>query len=186
MNKPESEYTEEEILEGLANSNEEVYKYLFNLYYEALCQFALKYIRFPEIAEEIVQDVFIYLWEKRETIQIHSSLKAYLHTAVRYQAIYYYRNASKKPIFDDNYPEERLTSGNESELLIEYLELEKQVLKSIEKLPEKCKQIFKLSRNSGLTYQQIADKMSVSKKTVENQIGIALKKLRESLSVFLS
>jgi len=176
-----SSWTDQEIVQNLAQDNQEVYEYIFRLYYTPLCRFALKFVREKEITEEIVQEVFIYIWEKRLTIRITQSLKAYLYTAVRNRSINYIK-AQMHTMEVDNLADDQVPFYVESERDLDYQELKQSLAQAMDKLPRKCRMIFDLSRNEGLTYKEIAEALDISKKTVEAQMSIALKKLRESLS----
>jgi RNA polymerase sigma-70 factor (ECF subfamily) len=144
----------------------------------------LKYVRKPEIAEEIVQDLFIYLWEKREKINIYSSIQSYLYRSVRNKSIDYLKSAyanletEKEDIIINK--EGYLNPAYDIEIKELNIILEKAILK----LPEKCYCIFTLSRNGGLSNKEIAGQLGITVKTVENQITIALKKIKEYLENF--
>jgi len=172
---------DEKLLNDLARGDSSAFEKVFKLHYVPLCNYAIKFVRLPEIAEEVVQEVFIYLWEKRRTIQINGSINAYLFRAVRNRSI--------------NYLKLQLPKDNNKEALSPVMEvvdpvhdednlkeLKFKIDKAIDNLPRQCKIIFNLSRNAGLTYAEIAEEMGISIKTVENQISIALKKLKIALS----
>ena len=132
------------------------------------------------ISEEIVQDAFIYIWEKRENIQIKTSLKSYLFTTVRNKSINYIKNELPKQQLSENLSAASLFINDDEH---EDQELKIKVQKAIDQLPMKCKQIFILSRYSGYTYKEISEELEISVKTVENQMGIAFQKLRLFLSI---
>lgn len=173
--------SDQQLLEQLATGDQAVLKHYFDTHYKALCRHGLKYVRIAEISEEIVQEIFVNFWERRGTLKISGSVSAYLYSAVRYRCINYIRNQLPK--------EQAMTESVDvaSEAEIEFdADLEGQDLKArlqqaIADLPEKCRLIFLLAKEEGLTYREIADELEVSEKTVENQIGIALKKLRLAL-----
>lgn len=145
-----------------------------------LLHFAVNIVRNRDDAEELVNDAFLAVWQRRDTLQLDNSLRAYLFTAVRNRCL----NHLKKPRLlweteaDDDFPEpisaditEKLSAA-ETEALISRL---------IDRLPLRCRQIFLLSRIEQLSHREIATLMDLSVKTVENQIGIALKYLKECL-----
>lgn len=138
------------------------------------------------MAEEVVQEVFISLWERRKEIVITHSVKSYLVSSVRNRSINYLKlqlpKDRRKEDLDDFHI--ALTASSDTSGL-EYNELYDIIQEAINQLPEKCKAIFILSREEGLTYKEIADELSLSLKTVENQMGIALKKLRAALKPYL-
>ena len=174
-------YSDTEIIQGLHRGDHQIYEYLFRSHYIALCHFCLKYVREPAIAEEIVQEIFAYLWEKRESIKITSSLKSYLYTAVKNKAINYLKLQLPKELSKEDLTEELASTEKPVEADLSSQEIHQLVQEAIDRLPEKCRIIFNLSRNSGLTYKEIAEELEISVKTVENQMIIALRKLREQL-----
>jgi len=178
-----SSYSDAELLRLLTQDNKKAFEYLFHQFYTPLCRFSLKYVRQEEATEEIVQDVFLYIWEKRNIIQIKSSLKAYLFTAVKNRSINYLKAQMDHLEDADSLPESKHPFYQENEDNLDHQELVKFVGLAVDNLPNKCKIIFNLSRNSGLTYQEISEELNISKKTVEAQMSIALKRLRESLSM---
>ena len=174
-------YTDSEIVKELALENRDVFEYLFRTYYSQLCRFSMKYVRQKEATEEIVQDIFLYLWEKRHTLNITQSLKAYLYTAVRNRSLNHIKaNMNRVEMGGELSEQEQPIYDPQSEAL-DPQQLRKEITKAIEMLPPKCRAIFDLSKNAGLTYQEIAEELDISKKTVEAQMSIALKKLRQTL-----
>ncbi len=152
---------------------------LFNDYYRDLCHKAFRILNNKEIAEDIVQDVFFKLWESRKKINIKISLKAYLNRMVFNESISYLRKNKALIDFSDELEVED-TSAIPDEL-IEQKDLKKIIDSAINKLPPACKTIFLLSRIDELSYKQISEKLDISIKTVENQMGKALKILRQSI-----
>jgi RNA polymerase sigma-70 factor (ECF subfamily) len=174
------------LLEQIKSGDEKAYRQLFDEYYDDLCRFALMYAKDKDAAEEIVQNFFVQFWIKKENISINLSLKSYLFSSVRNGALNYIRDKKKLTSIDDNIEYLDSISYHESdENNIDLKDLNTRVFESIENLPQKCREIFKLSRMENLTYKEIAEKLSISQKTVENQIGIALKKLHENLKPYL-
>ncbi len=165
--------------------NKSAFDTLFRKYYVRLCRYTCHFIASTPEAEEIVQQVFIRLWEQRQQISINTSLLAYLYTSVRNQSM----NELKKEKIRRHYEEEfviqkslteETTTGNPGEE-----KLKRAIEKACLQLPPKCREIFELSRNDGLTYEEIAEYLSLSKKTVENQMAIAFQKLRQQLQPYL-
>ena len=157
------------------------YEVIFKKYIKELYRFAFTYVRDSQIAEEMAQEVFLYVWEKRGQIEIQTTLKTYLYSAVKNKCLNYIKLELPKQQSMGDISEVMLSvsSGNQDEG--ENEQLKKYIKSAIDALPKKCRQIFLLSRNAGMTYEEIAEELDLSKKTVENQMGIALKKLRESL-----
>jgi RNA polymerase sigma-70 factor (ECF subfamily) len=138
-----------------------------------------------DVAEEIVQEVFIKLWERREELEFNSSVKSYLFRAVHNTSLNYLRHLKVREEHRQ-YAEERhqLLSMEYSDGL-EEKELENRIWDAIGRLPEQCARIFQMSRFEGLKYREIADKLGISPKTVEVQMGKALRRLREDLKDYL-
>jgi len=175
------EYTDAQLIDRMSHDDKLAFEQIFKSYYAELCRFCLKYVRVETTAEEIVQNIFINIWERRAQIIITSSIKAYLYTAVRNRSFNYIRlqlPKDQKMVPVDNMPIIE-TDSKEQDMIFDDLKMH--VKTAIENLPTKCRIVFNLSRNSGLTYKEIAEELDISIKTVENQIGVALKKLRVQL-----
>ncbi len=132
-----------------------------------------------EDAEESVQEMFVNLWEKAPQIEIGTSIKAYLYASTRNYTL----NAIKKQQTEQHHLNKysEYEKGYEQEDEISPVEIAKLIQSGVETLPEKCREIFILCKQEGLTYEEIATYLDVSKKTVDNQMGIALRKLRDYL-----
>lgn len=175
-----SDLDNEQLLQKIKSGDKFAYKLLFEKYYSQLTRFALLYVKDRDISEEIIQELFVQFWIKKETINISTSIKSYLHRAVRNRALNYLRD-KKNHLSIDVGLQDIINIGNEDVYDIDYIELKKFITLAIESLPEKCKNIYKMSRFEEMSYKQIAESLNISAKTVENQIGIALRKLREKL-----
>ena len=154
------------------------FEQLFRELYQDLFFHACRFIYRRDIAEELVQDTFVKLWENRQKLHIQSSYKAYLFQAVRNQCLNYLKSNWHK-MTDAETEIDALPLVAPAEEKDEALGL--LLRKGIEQLPEKCRTIFLLSRQAGLTYDEIATELQVSKETVKSQIKIALQKLRNFL-----
>ncbi len=173
-----TDFTDKAILKRIAQNDEGAYASLFQQFYVQLCRFSLKYVREETISEEIVQDVFVTLWEKRNDLVIHSSLKAYLFQSVKNSSLNYLNSSFAKLDFQRDYFDQKELPINDTQEALSYEELQQVVHQAIDHLPAKCRAIYSLSRNAGMSYKEIAEELGISIKTVENQMGIALKKLR--------
>ena len=156
----------------------ELFQMLFRQHYTALVQFAFGFVRSETVAEDLVQQVFVRVWEQRKVLQVNVTWKGYLYTAVRNQALNELRQTSKTASLDG--VTEQVQSGTPLSA-VEHSELSESLHVAMEELPPKCQEIFRLKRQEGLSYRKIAEQLGVSEKTVENQLGIALKKLRKHL-----
>lgn len=157
----------------------------FRAYYQPLCNYACTFIQDRDEAEEIVQSAFLSVWEKREALEIRTSLKSYLYTMVRNAClnVIKHEKIKQKHANEELAVAERSHEGVAQRVLSS--ELEERIRLSMEKLPEQCRLIFKLSRFEELKYAEIAEQLNLSVKTVENQIGKALKIMREELKEYL-
>ncbi|MDJ1486037.1 RNA polymerase sigma-70 factor [Cytophagaceae bacterium YF14B1] len=179
-------HTEEDLIRQLKDGNQAAFKTIFHLYYRPLTLFAMKYVGDVEEAKEITQEFFIRFWEKHASVEINFSLKTYLYHSVR--------NACYNFIEKNKVAQRRLTDWKKNPFIQDPIldkiiaaEQEEILLKGIDSLPEKCKEIFIMSRIEKLSNKEIAAKLQISVKTVEGQITIALKRLKNLLiSLLLS
>lgn len=176
---------ETKLFEKINKGNIQAFESLFHRYYGYLCLYATKILNNPDAAEEIVQDFFVRLWEKREQLSIDTSVKNYFFRSVKNLCI----NHIKHNRIKAKHAEKVLTGmgANTSfeEVYVEF-DLELKIEESIQALPEKRREIFRLSREEGLKYREIAEKLNLSIKTVETQMSLAIKTLREILAKYKS
>ena len=157
----------------------------FDLYYAALCSTANFYVKQPTIAEEIVQGAFVDLWVNRKNIPANSSIKGYLKLAVKHDCLDHLKHKKIEEQYADQLKDEMMDSYEDvfDDLVNKDLQI---VLNSaINKLPKQCKEIFLMSRFKYMSYKEIATTLSLSLKTVENQMSKALKMMREELEPYL-
>ena len=154
----------------VADGDHRAFNELFSTHYHALCLYALRVVKYHEIAEEVVADVFVKLWKNRHRIEVHASFNAYIYRAVRNQALDYLkmhlhrvreRESTDCTIWQATYadhysPEEACT----------FNELYDQIEHHINELPRQCQLIFRMSREEGLRYREIAERLNISVKTV--------------------
>lgn len=178
------EYQNNDSLTLIREGNEAAFEKVFKLYFKNLHAYAYTFIKEDIIAEEIVQNVFFRIWEKKDQLQIDESLKAYLYRSVHNESLNHIKHQKVKSSFQEHYSNHTETSNDASNTMIAK-ELETQIQKAINELPQQCRIIFQLSRFEQLKYQQIADQLNISVKTVENQMGKALKVMRLKLVEFL-
>ena len=155
---------------------------LFRSYFTPLCSFAQKYVRDIDEAKDIVHNVFINLWSKRDEVDLNTSLKSYLFQGVYNRSLNYIRDHKKLVQFDTPQSEAELGQYIESRDHLESSEAESRINRALDDLPDKCREIFLMNRFDGLKYREIAEKLDISIKTVETQMSRALKTLREKLS----
>ena len=160
--------------------NERTFKDVYNDYFETICRFLNYYTRDYQVIEEVVQDVFVCLWEEYEGQEIQY-IKTFLYNSARNRMLNYLRDEDNHTVLLEKWARIELEK-NESVDCVDR-ELFYQLLQAaVGSLPEKCREIFILSREEQLSYKEIADVKEISVKTVENQMGIALKKIREYIA----
>ena len=169
------------LLQKLKEDDIHALETLFHRYYGNLCRYLLLIFRNQLLVEHIAQDLFIYLWENRKTLQINGSIESYLYTAGRYKALNQIRNSKRQEKIREEIGNSKLKSTDLSGSTIEINELEKIIEDAVNLLPARCQQIFRLSREEDKSYKEIAKLLNLSINTVENQMTIALKKLRKLL-----
>jgi len=174
-----AENLNQHIFKRLQNGDEKAFSELFDQYYSALCLFANKYLQDMDLSRSLAQQLFIDLWMKREKITISTSVKSYLYAAVKNRCIDVLRKEKATTTISESVENLNQIPFRD---LVEETELNDRINSSINQLPKKCREIFLLCRFEGLKYTEIAEKLGISVKTVEMQMGIALKKLRDSLS----
>ena len=153
------------------------YKELFALFFKSLQQFAVSFVRSPEVAEEIVSDVFIKVWKKRAGLSRIHNLKLYLFISTKNGALNYLRTQKKVFLQPEQYFVQLQSIYFNPEKLMLTAEMMNRVQKAINDLPPRCQLIFKLIKEDGLKYREVAELLQVSIKTVENQMAIAIRKI---------
>jgi RNA polymerase sigma-70 factor, ECF subfamily len=171
-----------EIARRIRNGDSGAFESLFRSSYVSLVKYAKTMIKDHDTAEEIVQDLFFRLWQDKENLKIESSLNGYLFRSVHNRCLHFIEH--NRVIA--RHAEEILYNQSENQEspsdILNYKELQEKIAKIIEKLPERCGKIFTMSRFEGLKYNEIAKKLSVSVKTVEANMGRALKEFRKELT----
>jgi RNA polymerase sigma-70 factor (ECF subfamily) len=173
-------------LHSIQSGDERAFEKLFKSQYPALCGYAQKYLRDVDQAEEVVQEMFFNFWQKKEKLEINTSIEAYLFRSVRNSCLNYLKHLKIREEHRLHTVQENNKKEQEVHDQVVALELEIKIEAIIEKLPPERKKIFKMSRHDGLKYKEIAEKLNLSVKTIEVQMSKALKYLREHLSEYLS
>lgn len=153
------------------------FRIIYDLYFEPVCVFLTYYTRDMEAIEDVVQDVFVSLWENKEYLEIRY-LKTYLYNAARNRMLNYLRNTENRVVLLTEWMKEKETTETSPDCY-DLEEFSVVLKKAVDQLPERCREIFILNKEHKLTYQQIADQYHISVKTVESQISIALKRIRK-------
>jgi RNA polymerase sigma-70 factor (ECF subfamily) len=174
-----------ELVRRIRAGDERALEAVFRAHYPGMASFVQRFVRSPDVAEELVQDVFLKLWTKREHLAEIETLRTYLFRAARNTALNHLRRLKlerrwqEEQGVDDDPPASFAADDEVSET-----EVAAAVQAAINRLPPRCREIFLLSRDGGLTYAEIARTLEISVKTVETQMGRALKSLRLSLRNF--
>lgn len=177
--------SEQEIVGAIREGNERVFEETFRKYYQSLCNYANSILKEMDEAEEVVQNLFLSIWEKRSDLEINISLKSYLYRAVHNHCLNRIKHLKVREEYQQyatNFYDASYESVSQT---VMKNELEQKIEEAIKKLPEQCRLIFRMSRFEELKYHEIAEQLELSPKTVENQIGKALKILRVELAEYL-
>ncbi len=184
LKSPMSAESVSDIMNRLRANDKTVLNELFQQHYNAVCQTIHRFIRDRSLVEDLAQNVFIRFWEKRQQVNIQASFKAYFHRMAINEALGWLRKNKGRETeeISSNIRAEQTYSVEDDFL---QTELQAHVTVAINKLPPKCRTVFQLSRFEQLTYKEIAEKLGISVKTVENQMGKALKIMRAELKGYL-
>ncbi len=175
----------QELLDRIQADDRAALRTVFDQQYPLVCRTIHRLIADPGLTEDLAQEVFVRFWEKRHEIKIESNLSAYLRRMAVNEALAHLRRKNRfaPDELSDDIPEQHTPAADNAYLATE---MQEAIRQAIDDLPPRCKAIFQLSRYEELTYQEIADRLELSVKTVENQMGKALKTLREKLSGFMN
>jgi RNA polymerase sigma-70 factor (ECF subfamily) len=176
---------DKELFLSVKRDDVKAYETIFRSFYQPLCNYAYSFLNDQDECEEVVQQVFLTIWDKRHSIVISSSLQAYLYRAVKNECLNKIQHGKVRTMYRkevESLGEAGIDSTSEKVISAE---LELKIKDAIDTLPAQCQLIFQLSRFENKKYQEIADELGISVKTVENQIGKALRIMREKLVEFL-
>jgi RNA polymerase sigma-19 factor, ECF subfamily len=169
----------------MGETGEQAFEDVFKTNFKRLHAYAFTIIKDDIMAEEIVQNVFCRLWEKKSKVEIETSLAAYLYRSVYHESLNYLKHLKVRAAYN-SYVHARLKNDTDSaEKKILLGDLQNKLTDALAELPEQCRTIFQMSRFEELKYQEIADRLGLSIKTIENQMGKALRLLRLKLADFL-
>lgn len=174
--------SDSEIIRRIRQGDKQEFEKLFRSSYVSLVRYARTILKDHDTAEEIVQDLFFRLWQDRGNLAIESSLNGYLFRSVHNRSLHFIEH---QKVVDRHAGEIAASTEQTAEPVTEaiyYSELQSKVARVLERLPERCSVIFRMSRFEGLKYNEIAEKLSVSLKTVEANMGKALKEFRKALA----
>jgi RNA polymerase sigma-70 factor, ECF subfamily len=182
---------DETIIAGIRAGDESAFDALVAKYYAGLYRFAVRYVRQHEAAEDLVHDVLFRIWEQRDRWEIRGTLAGYLYGSVRNRGINYvehdlveqrwrHRETARYARLPDR------SASVPADVAVELSDLDRAISAAVDRLPTRCRQVFVLSREHGLSYAEIATVMDISPKTVQIQMGRALKALRAAVGPFLA
>ena len=172
------------IIEGIQKGDFGAFENLFRKYHEELCNYAFQFFSDKDTVQEIVQDLFYKLWQKRDSITIHTSIRAYLYRAVYNNTLQVLREKNSLQSLDQMGSfEQRVTDDYNSPLQVKELNII--IQRTLKSMPDKVREIFEMSRFDGLKYREIAELLSISVKTVEANMGRALKLFRKNLKDYV-
>lgn len=169
----------------MQEGDQQAFNFIFTKHYSDLVNFAMVYLKEIFEAEEIVQDVFLKLWDERDEIEIHTSLKSYLMNCVKNRCFDYIKHQRVVEKYNERIAKSQEQYTAEADKYLILSELQKQINSTIDLLPPTCKIIFNMSRIDGMKNREIAEELKISVKTVEANIGKALKTLRIHLIDYL-
>lgn len=182
---------EKYLIEAIRKGDYNSFEILFRTYYSVLCKYAYSYVKVHEVAEDIVSDIFVKLWERPDNLNIEKSVKSYLFCSVRNRCLNFLTRTKQK--MTETEPEtlelindlnnEMLQSDPMEKLL--FNELHEKIKEAVDTLPHECARIFVLSRENEMSYKEIAQKLNLSENTVKVQIYRALLKIKELLRDYL-
>lgn len=174
------------LLSDFLKGDQEAFGKLFSMHYEEACRYIIRLIRDDDTTEEIVQATFVNIWEKRELISDDVTFKSYLFRSAYNTALNYLKHKKVVATYV-NRQQENFTVVKKSYVSHQPdFELQKRIADALESLPPQCQRVFRMSREEGLKYHEIAEELEISVKTVEVHMGKALKLLRASLKDYLT
>jgi RNA polymerase sigma-70 factor (family 1) len=166
--------------------DEKAFAALFRHCYDRLLHFCLQYVHVREAAEEIVSDVFVKIWDRRATLEEISNLEVYLFVAVKNQSLNYLEQYSVMRVTPLEDGLAQLTNTLDPERTMEWKEILFRMDQEVERLPEQCRRIFKLIKEEGFKYKDVAEILGISPRTVETQLFRAIKRLNEAIGPYVA
>lgn len=172
-----------ETLDALRNGDHKAFEAVFTAYYNKTKAFIYGYIKSGADAEELAEDLFVDLWENRRCIDLSKSFNAYLHTIARNSAINFLKHKYVHEKYINEIPAWESHHSSEDDYLAKELGL--LIEEVVDSMPEQRKQIYRLSRNEGLSNGEIAERLNTTKRNVESQLSLALKEIRKAITLFI-
>lgn len=170
----------------VSSGSQTAFAALFRLFYPRLHSFCLQYVHVKEVAEEITNDVFVKLWNRRASLRQIDNLSTYLFVAVKNSALNYLKQYSHIHVaIEDEEGSSALINRHNPEEELEWKEIRFELNQAIEQLPDQCRTVFKLIKEEGFRYKEVAEILGISPRTVETQLFRALKKLQVVANAYL-
>jgi RNA polymerase sigma-70 factor, ECF subfamily len=179
------EWSEDRMIASLAERDERTFERVFKLHFKSLHAYACTILKDEMLSEELVQNIFFKLWERPEKLNISGSIAAYLYRAVYNESLNHLKHMKVRSKYQSHAVHQMKNETDNASKKVMLKELETKLDQALKELPEQCRTIFQLSRFEDLKYREIAERLEISPKTVENQMGKALKLLRMKLIDFL-
>lgn len=179
------EVSDNDLLELLKKDDVYAFKEIYKRYWKNVYGAAYKRLKSKELSEEIVQELFVTLWSKRQALQLRTSLSGYFYSSVSHYIIDRYRKELVRQKYRDAFKASYVASGNSTEETYNLKELSQTIEKEVLQLPDKCRSVYELSRKENKSNKEIALHLGISEKTVENHLTKALNRLRVSLNNYL-
>ena len=177
---------DEQLLQQMADGNRQAFKELYKRYWEDLFITAAKALRGKEEAADVVQDVFLSLWNRRNELNLQGSLAAYLHTSIRYKCIHYIEKNITRRDYLVQFAEVAVSASSpNAEINLQLKEMQHTINKAVAKMPPKMQKVYILSRQEHLSYKEISDYMSISVETVKKHIQQALHLIKKNLASYI-
>lgn len=177
-----STYTDDVLLHLMSSDDQEAFALIYRRYWEGLFITAAKTLRGKQEAEDVVQDVFLSLWNRRGELNIEGSLSAYLQTSVRYKAIHYIeKNITRRDYLALLTDVAVNTLSPPADIQLQLKEAQQTIREAVDKMPPKMQEVYRLSRQEHLTHREIAEKLGISVETVKKHIQHALQLIKTAL-----
>jgi len=176
-----SNHSDEQLLQFMQAGEEAAFTELYNRYWEKLLARAYMQLRSKEEAEELLHDVFVRLWRRRETIQLRHGFHTYIAAALKYEILQKLAERRKQRTKNREAEQQTVLTDHSTQHRLDFLDLRDQLEASVRQLPDQCQLVFRLSREKGLPDKEIAEQLQLSPKTVQNHLHRALKALRSFL-----
>ena len=180
-------FDDDKLVQLLQKGNDAAFTEIYHRYWDKLFSVAANKLQFDlKLAEELVQDIFLDLWHRREVLDIRGSLSLYLAAAMKYKVIDARLKKQRQRAYAENLAATTADGDTSTEKQISFDELQHRLSALVHDLPEKCQLVYKLSREAGYSQKEIAHQLSISEKTVESHLARAVKTLRLGLKQFLT